>query len=436
MTTAVHVVVPAGIDDPAQPSGGNAYDRQVCDGLAAAGWSVRVHEVPGSWPWPDAPSLAALADTLSGIPDRALVLVDGLVASPAPEVLIPEARRLRLVALVHMPLGEGTADDAVREREGAVLSAAAAVVTTSAWARRVMLERYSLPGTRVHVAAPGVDAAELAPGSVAAGALLSVAAVIPGKGHDLLLDALAKLTGLHWECLCVGSLERDPIFVEGLRRRVAAGGMDGRVRFSGPQARAELAGSYSAADVLVLPSRAETYGMVVTEALARGLPVVAADVGGVPEALGHGADGVRPALGCVPPPTMTAAFGDARCGPGSRTPTCAGGCVALAPRAARVARRLVDHRLRRRRRNRGRGAMTVDAIPVSPAWLDLREPADAAAAITGGSSSHLQFPHLPSDQGASSSTTSAAAAAGWAGGSPRSSSGRNTGSSTTATPTF
>ena len=309
MTCAVHIVVPAGIDDPARPSGGNAYDRRVCRGLAAAGWTVHVHEVPGSWPWPDAPSYAALADALSRIPDRALVLVDGLVASPAPEVLVPESSRLRLVALVHMPLGEGKADDAVREREGAVLSAAVSVVTTSAWARRVLVQRYSLPGDRVQVAEPGVDSAELAPGTATAGALLSVAAVIPDKGHDVLLDALAPLTGLRWQCLCVGSLERDPMFVERLRRRVAAGGMDERVRFSGPQAGAELAGSYGAADVLVLPSRAETYGMVVAEALARGLPVVAADVGGVPEALGHGAADTRPGL--LVPPDDPAALRDA-----------------------------------------------------------------------------------------------------------------------------
>ena len=296
----VHFIVPEGIDDPARPSGGNAYDRRVSLGLAVTGWTVREHQVTGP---------AALADVLSRIPDRALVLVDGLVASPAPEAIVPEARRLRLVALVHMPLGEGTADDPVRAREGAVLSAAAFVVTTSAWARRVLLQLYSLPGDRVHVAGPGVDAAELAPGTETAGALLSVAAVTPGKGHDVLLDALAMLTGLPWQCLCVGSLERDPAFVERLRHRVAAGDLHNRVRFSGPQAGAELAGSYGAADVLVLPSRAETYGMVVAEALARGLPVVAADVGGVPEALGHGADGTQPGL--LVPPDDPAALRDA-----------------------------------------------------------------------------------------------------------------------------
>ena len=167
-----------------------------------------------------------------------------------------------------------------------------------------------MPGGRVHVAEPGVDAAELAQGTATAGALLSVAAVIPGKGHDLLLDALATLSGLRSAVpLPSGSLERDPIFVGHLRRRVADGGMDGRVRFLGPQREAELAASYNAADVLVLPSRAETYGMVVAEALARGLPVVASDIGGIPEALGHGADGVRPGL--LVPPDDAAALGAA-----------------------------------------------------------------------------------------------------------------------------
>jgi glycosyltransferase involved in cell wall biosynthesis len=298
--SAVHFVVPAGIDDPARPSGGNGYDRRLARGLDAAGWTVHLHEVPGSWPCPDGRSLGALAAVVGGISDGAVVLLDGLVASPAPEVLSSEMGRLRLVVLVHMPLGQGTTDDGAREREGTVLSAAASVVTTSAWARRALLELYSLPGDRVHVAEPGVDPAELAPGTDTAGALLSVAAVIPGKGHDVLLEALAPLAGLRWECECVGSLERDPAFVERLRRRVLDGGMDGRVRFSGPRTEAALARSYAAADVLVFPSRAETYGMVIVEALARGLPVVAAEVGGVPEALGRGADGTRPGL-LVPP---------------------------------------------------------------------------------------------------------------------------------------
>jgi glycosyltransferase involved in cell wall biosynthesis len=303
--SAVHFVVPAGIDDLSRPSGGNAYDRRIVRGLAAAGWTVHVHEVPGSWPIPDPQSLRALASAVRGISDGALVLLDGLVASTAPEVLTREARRLRLVVLVHMPLGYGATRGSAREREAAVLSAAASVLTTSAWTRQALLQLYSLPADRVYVAEPGVDSAELARGTATAGALLSVAAVIPGKGHDVLLEALAPLTSLCWQCQCVGSLERDPAFVERLRRRVLDGGMDGRVSFAGQQAEADLARSYSKADVLVLPSRSETYGMVITEALARGLPVLAAEVGGVPEAMGQGADGTQPGL-LVPPDNPSA----------------------------------------------------------------------------------------------------------------------------------
>ena len=305
----VHFVVPEGIADPARPSGGNAYDRRVARGLAATGWTVHVHEVPGPWPWPDAKSLGALAGSVGEIPDGDLLLVDGLVASPAAEVLAPEAGRVRLVVLVHMPLGHGATDTGAREREGAVLTAAASVVTTSAWARRALLQLYSLPSDRVHVAEPGVDPAELAPGTATAGSLLSVAAVIPGKGHDVLVDALAPLTSFRWQCLCVGSVERDPAFVARVRRRAADNGMDRRLRFPGPQAGADLARSYAGADLLVLPSRSETYGMVVAEALARGLPVVAARVGGVPEALGQGPDGTRPGL--LVPPGDPAALCDA-----------------------------------------------------------------------------------------------------------------------------
>jgi glycosyltransferase involved in cell wall biosynthesis len=310
--TDVHVIVPEDIDDPARPSGGNTYDRRVCRGLAVLGWSVHEHAVPGAWPRPGAAGHAALARAVWRIPDGAVVLIDGLIASAAPEALVGEALRLRQVVLVHMPLGHRPPDDeagAVRAREREVLAAAAAVVTTSAWTRRRLGEMYALPADRVYVAEPGVDAAGLAPGTAAGDALLCVAAVTPDKGHDVLLDGLATATDLSWRCACVGSLDRDPAFADGVRRRAVERGLGGRVRFRGPRTGSELDRAYAAADLLVLASHAETYGMVVTEALARGLPVLAAEVGGVGEALGHGKDGMRPGL--LVPPGDPAALGAA-----------------------------------------------------------------------------------------------------------------------------
>jgi glycosyltransferase involved in cell wall biosynthesis len=310
--TEVHAIVPEGIDDPARPSGGNTYDRRVCRGLAGLGWAVYEHAVPGAWPRPGEAAHAALARAVRRIPDGAVVLLDGLIASTAPDTLVPQGRRLRQVVLVHMPLGHRPPDDeagAVRAREREVLAAAAAVVTTSAWTRRRLGELYSLPADRVHVTEPGVDAARLAPGTAAGDSLLSVAALTPDKGHDVLLDGLAMATDLSWRCECVGSLVRDPAFADGVRRRARDSGLGDRVRFPGPRFGPELDRAYAVADLLVLASHAETYCMVVTEALARGLPVVATEVGGVTEALGHGEDGTRPGL--LVPPGDPAALGAA-----------------------------------------------------------------------------------------------------------------------------
>jgi glycosyltransferase involved in cell wall biosynthesis len=311
--TAVHVLVPAGIDDPARPSGGNTYDRRITGGLTTIGWSVHEHPVPGPWPRPDTAAFATLTRVITAIPDGAVVLIDGLIASAAPEVLVPETRRLRLVVLVHMPLGDGLpGDQDASTEERAVLSAAVAVVTTSRWTRRWLLDRYALAPGQVHVAEPGVDAAALAPGTAAGGELICVAAVTPGKGHDVLLAALTTVTDLAWRCVCVGTVNRDPGFVDRLRRQAHQGGIGDRVAFTGTRTGLELDLVYAAADVLVLASRAETYGMVVTEALARGLPVVATAVGGLPEALGHGADRSLPGL--LVPPGDPAAFAAAlRC---------------------------------------------------------------------------------------------------------------------------
>ena len=295
----LHFVLPDGIDDPARPSGGNTYDRNLCRELTALGWSVHEHPVPGFWSEPDAASFAALERAMRCIPDGGLALLDGLVAAPATHLLVAHARRLRLVVLTHMPLGLRPAvEDAgeIRMRERAVLAAAAAVVTTSGWSRDRLMELYALPPDRLHVAEPGVHPAKLATGTAAGQMLLTVAAVTSDKGHDVLLDALVRIPDLSWRWVCVGSLDRDPEFVDALRRRSCEHGLADRVLFAGTATDADLDRAYAAADVMVLASRAETYGMVVTEALARGVPVVATEVGGVTEALGHGSDGTRPGL--------------------------------------------------------------------------------------------------------------------------------------------
>ncbi|MFY1679514.1 MULTISPECIES: glycosyltransferase family 4 protein [unclassified Streptomyces] len=314
---SVHFVMPGGVDDPAAPSGGNAYDRRVCLDLPGFGWRVRRTIVPGSWPRPDETARTALARALRRLPDGAVVLLDGLVACGVPDIVVPEAARLRMAVLVHLPLADetGLAPDRAADldaRERAVLRAVPAVVATSDWAARRLVSHHGLDPARVHIAVPGADIAPIAPGTDGVSRLLCVAAVTPRKGQHRLVRALAEVTDLPWTCSLVGGLGQDPGYVEALRERIREHGLEDRLELSGPKAGADLDAAYASADLMVLTSYAETYGMAVTEALARGIPVLATDVGGLPEAIGRAPDGGVPGI-LVPPESPGALAAELRC---------------------------------------------------------------------------------------------------------------------------
>ncbi|MEQ8148308.1 glycosyltransferase family 4 protein [Streptomyces sp. OP7] len=315
---SVHFVMPGGVDDPSAPSGGNAYDRRVCLDLPGFGWQAHRRPVAGDWPRPDATDRAELARTLRELPDGAVVLLDGLVACGVPEIIVPEAEqgRLHMAVLVHLPLGDETGlDPAVAAeldaRERAVLRAVPAVIATSDWAVRRLVAHHGLAPERVHVAAPGADIAPLAPGTDGMSHLVCVAAVTPRKGQHRLVEALATVTDLPWTCSLVGGLGHDPEYVAHLRGLIREHGLEDRLELTGPQSGAALDASYAAADLMVLTSYAETYGMAVTEALARGIPVLATDVGGLPEAVGRAPDGGVPGI-LVPPENPAAIAAELR----------------------------------------------------------------------------------------------------------------------------
>jgi hypothetical protein len=309
----VHVVLPGDVDDPRSPSGGNTYGRRVASELAALGWTVQRHRVVGSWPRPSATEAAGLARLLAAVPDGEIVLLDGLVACGVPDAVVPQVGRVRLVVLVHLPLADeaGLPADVAADldaRERVTLEAADAVVVTSAAAARQLdgggggqkkpPQRFF--GNAVFVAEPGTDPAPQATGGDGSSALVCVAAVTPVKGHDVLVDALAAVADRPWTCVCAGPLDRAPEHVAEVRQRIAHAGLADRVRLVGPLDPEARDAAYAAADLAVLASRTETYGMAAAEALARGLPLVATTGGGLPDTVGHAPDGTRPGL-LVPP---------------------------------------------------------------------------------------------------------------------------------------
>jgi len=306
----LHLVVPDTLRDPLQPSGGNIYDHELATALTSLRVRVHEHSVPGAWPRPTDGMSARLAPVLAGLPDEATVLVDGLVGLDAADALSAERTRLRLWHLVHLPLAL-SADHAadVRSREHAALTAAAGVITTSSWTRRWLLATYGLDPATVHVATPGAHAAALGDARPDGTRLVCVGSVLPAKGQDVLVDALAALVELPWTCRLVGPLDRDPTFVDQLQKQIRSAGLSDRVQLVGTVSRAEVGDILATSDLLVLPTLLEMFGMVVTEALAQGVPVVASDTGGVAEALGRTADGRKP--GVLVSPGSVTALGDA-----------------------------------------------------------------------------------------------------------------------------
>lgn len=269
--------------DLAGPSGGNHYNDRVVHELAARGLAVTVERLPGAWPRPADEDRSALRAALRRHTD---VVVDGIIGSAAPEELAwARGHGVRVAVLVHLPLtAEGGTSSPERQRleaaETAALQAADTVVATSGWARDDLLLRYDLP--EVHSAPPGADVAPPAVGSTPPH-LLFLGSITPRKNPLLLLDALSTVLDRSWTASLVGPAGPDEGYAEAVRTRADA--LDGRVRVLGPRSGEDLEVLWRATDLLVLPSSAETYGMVVTEALAHGVPALVTARTGAVEAL-------------------------------------------------------------------------------------------------------------------------------------------------------
>ena len=283
MSPPVHLVVPGPLE---QRTGGYVYDRRIVDGLRALGRTVVVHELQGVFPAADETARGAAARAIEDIRGTALPLIDGL-ALPAFEHLAERLPR-PWISLVHHPLAleTGLSDQEASRLAGLerrLLANAERIVVTSPQTRRD-LEAYEIPPDRVGVVLPGTQRAPLASGSRGHGcAMLCIASLTPRKGHLVLLEALGRLLDLDWRLSCVGSAERDSACAHAIREAIRELGLGQRIQLVGEHEEAALGPFYDAADLFVLASHHEGYGMVLADALARGLPIVSTTAGAIPD---------------------------------------------------------------------------------------------------------------------------------------------------------
>jgi glycosyltransferase involved in cell wall biosynthesis len=267
-------------------TGGYEYDRRMIAGLRARGWQVDVRELDSSFPHPTGAAREHAARVLAAIPPGTLVLVDGLALGALPREAAHEASRLRIVALVHLPLADefGLDPDTasrLQASERVALGAARLIVVTG---RSTVgaLSKYGIASGRIVVVEPGTDRAPLARRSSGPVVnILSVGALTAGKGHELLFRALEALSGRNWTLVCAGSALRDWTTAERLRAQLRQSGLADRVTLKGELDAGALEACYLEADLFALATLHETYGMAVAEALAHGLPVVSTTTGAI-----------------------------------------------------------------------------------------------------------------------------------------------------------
>lgn len=269
-------IVPGRLD---QLTGGYLYDRKIIDGLRALGRPIRVIELASH----------NRETVLAELSDGTTVVIDGLALPDLEKAVTAHWHRLRLVGLIHHPLADETgisriAAKRLRQLETAMLGRFCGIICPSL-KTAATVESYGIPSDLILVIPPGTAKPKwpMRPRRSPARSMLCVASLIPRKGHRALVAALSRIRDLDWQLLCIGSLHRDWRTAGAIRRMISQAGLGDRISLAGEQPPWLVMRAYRAADLFVLPSFHEGYGMAFAEAMANGLPIIATDAGAIPD---------------------------------------------------------------------------------------------------------------------------------------------------------
>jgi glycosyltransferase involved in cell wall biosynthesis len=281
--------------DLATPTGGYAYDRRMISELKHLGWEIDVVDLGGGFPFAGSEGESKARRGLQNVPAGHPIVIDGLAFGVLPELAAELSRERVLIALVHHPLAfesglSARQAEGFRASERAALASARAVIVTSATTARLLAAEYEVAADRISVACPGVDPVPLARGSSdGLLRLLSVGAIVPRKGYDVLIAALATLKDLRWHLTIVGDRSRDPEAAVRLDSDIRRSRLEDRISVLGAVSGEQLGELYLQSDLFTLASRYEGYGMVFSEAVAHGLPIVGTDAGAISDTVPPGA---------------------------------------------------------------------------------------------------------------------------------------------------
>lgn len=275
--------------DKDRRTGGFIYEARVLRELNDIGCATQHLQLPDSFPDANDADMAATFDALNAVPDHLPIILDGLVFGAIDVDRLAQVSA-PVIAMVHHPLGLETGLPRDRaayllQNEASALRHVDHVIVPSDETARILCRDLGADAERITVAPPGFDRPVLDRQTLDPPLILSVGLLAPRKGHDILLTALGQINEIPWQASIVGK-SHDAAYAERLLTLRSDLGLGDRVDFAGEVDGDALASLFNAAAVFVLATRYEGYGMVLSEAMQFGLPVVSCSVGAVPDTVG------------------------------------------------------------------------------------------------------------------------------------------------------
>ena len=271
------------------PTGGYRYDREIISAWKTSNISVELISLEGNYPFPSEANKTSAIKAVSKFPNADIAVVDGLLGGASPGFLKALSKRMPVVALIHHPLClenglDGTTANKLEASEREGLEFVSSIITTSDTTTQTTQALFGFDSSKIHSVLPGVDRVAKSKGSGSKTAhLLCIGSVIARKGHKDLVKALVSLKHLNWQLDCFGKTEFDPELFSEITQLIADEGLVQKIKFHGAVSDKHLEEAYQMADVFVLPSLYEGYGMVYAEAIVRGIPVIGTTAGAIPK---------------------------------------------------------------------------------------------------------------------------------------------------------
>jgi glycosyltransferase involved in cell wall biosynthesis len=275
--------------DKDRRTGGFIYEARVLDELNALGCPTSHLELPDSFPDPTTADLATTISLLQDVPADQVIILDGLVFGALDPVGLA-AVRAPVIAMLHHPLGLETGIDPklakhLLKNEAACLRHAAHIVVPSPHTAHILVADFGASSDNTSVALPGFDRPDVRSRPTDPPLIVSIGLLAARKGHDVLLEALAQITDIPWQAEVIGK-PHDTAIVAALDRQKQRLNLGNRVTFMGELETEGMHDRLNAASIFALATRYEGYGMVLSEAMLFGLPIVSCAVGAVPDTVG------------------------------------------------------------------------------------------------------------------------------------------------------